>query len=123
MKAALLVARSEFHRRRGSLIVVALLAAVTTMAVATALAGAYRTATSVERFRTWANASDGYFQTNDKAQLTELRSQVLETGRAELLGDRWLVNAFLDHAPIRDIAIYSDPANRFGRTIERPRVL
>ncbi|MBK5290048.1 MAG: ABC transporter permease, partial [Acidimicrobiia bacterium] len=47
----------------------------------------------------------------------------LETGRAELLGDRWLVNAFLDHAPIRDIAIYSDPANRFGRTIERPRVL
>ena len=37
------------------------------------------------------------------------------------MGQRWLVNGFLDRAPIRDIAIYSDPTNRLGRTIERPQ--
>ena len=123
MSASLLVASAELRRRLGSLVVVGLLAGLTTAAVATALAGAHRTSTSVERFRSWAHASDGYFQTSDPNQLPDLTRQVRATGRAELVGQRWLVNGFLDHAPIRDIAIYSDPTNRLGRTIERPRVL
>src|SRR5689334_21922223 len=49
------VVRAELRRRVWSLIVLAALLALVVTAVAGALAGAHRTATSVDRFRAWAH--------------------------------------------------------------------
>ncbi|MGZ6978515.1 MAG: ABC transporter permease [Acidimicrobiia bacterium] len=123
MRASLLVSRAELRRRLGSLVVVALLVAVMVGAVATALAGARRTATSVERFRSWAHASDGFLQLDDPSQITGLRRELRASGLVEQSTSRLLVNAFLEHRPITDIAIYSDRSGQFGRTLDRARVL
>ncbi len=123
MSANLMVARAELRRRLGSLIVVALLVAVTVTAVATALAGAHRTATSIDRFRGWAHASDGNLQLDDDRQIPGLERELRASGLVERSTSRLIVNAFLLHQPITDISIYSDPSNRLGRTIDRARVI
>ena len=54
-------------------------------AVAGALAGAHRTATSIDRFRDWAHASDGSFQLNDDSQIADLQppARGVAAGRAD----------------------------------------
>jgi len=117
------VVRAELRRRASSLIVLALLLAVVVAAVAGALAGAHRTATSIDRFRSWAHASDGQLQLDDDSQLADLHRRLAGSPLVERTADRRLVNAFFDHRPITDIAIYTDPAGRYGRTVDRTRVL
>ncbi len=121
MSAQLLVARAELRRRLGSLLALTVLVAVVVTAVATALAGAHRTATSIDRFRSWAHASDGNLQLDVPGQTLE--RELRASGLVERSTSRLLVNAFLVDQPITDIAIYSDPNNRLGRTIDRARVL
>jgi putative ABC transport system permease protein len=117
------VIRAELRRRASSLIVLAVLLAVVVAAVAGALAGAHRTATSIDRFRDWAHASDGSLQLNDDSQLADLHRRLAASPLVERTADRRLVNAFFDHRPITDIAIYTDPDDRYGRTVDRVHVL
>lgn len=117
------VVRAELRRRIWSLAALAVLVAVVVAAVSGALAGAHRTATSVDRFRDWAHASDGSLQLNDDSQLAELHRRLDASPLVERTAERRLVNAFFDHRPITDIAIYTDPANRYGRTVDRVHVL
>jgi ABC-type lipoprotein release transport system permease subunit len=117
------VIRAELRRRASSLIVLAVLLAIVVAAVAGALAGAHRTATSIDRFRSWAHASDGSLQLNDDSQLPDLHRRLAASPLVERTADRRLVNAFFDHRPITDIAIYTDPADRYGRTVDRVHVL
>jgi ABC-type lipoprotein release transport system permease subunit len=117
------VVRAELRRRSGSLVVLVVLLAVVMAAVATALAGAHRTVTSVDRFRSWAHASDGSFQVNDDSQIPDLRRRLDASPLVERTAERRLVNAFFDHRPITDIAIYTDPEGRYGRAVDRVHVL
>jgi hypothetical protein len=117
------VVRAELRRGRTSLLALAALVAVVVAAVATSLAGAHRTTTSVDRFRTWANASDGNLQLDDPSQIDGVRRELRASRVVEGSATRLLVNAFLEHRPITDIALYSDPDGRYGRTVDRARVL
>src|SRR5207244_8877790 len=65
----------------------------------------------------------GSFQLFDDSQLTDLRHRLGAAPVVERTATRRLVNAFFDRRPISDIAIYSDPGGRFGRTVDRVRVL
>jgi ABC-type lipoprotein release transport system permease subunit len=117
------VVRAELRRRVWSLAALAVLVAVVVAAVSGALAGAHRTATSIDRFRDWAHASDGGFQSYDDSQLPALRRRLEASPLVERTAERRLVNAFFDHRQITDIAIYSDPADEYGRIVDRVHVL
>ncbi len=123
MGVVALVARVELRRRWLSLVIIALLAAVVSGVVSTALVGARRSATSVERFREWAGASDASFQATSFDDEDTLFATL--QGRPEVVAaaQRHLINAFIVDGAISDIAIISDPAGRFGIDIDRPRVL
>ncbi len=123
MTAGFLVARREVRRRLGSLVVIGLLVAVVTAAISTALAGAHRTSTSVERFRSWARATDGTFQTDQPIQADPIRRTVEKQPETVAVSQHLLVNAFFDGEPLSDIAILSDPEGRYGVTVDRPIVL
>lgn len=118
-----LVAGAEFRRRTGSLVLLGLLVAVVTAGVAAGVVGARRTATAVDRFRDWAGAADGSFQTDDPAQAADFRRILASQPEVTAVAQRSIVNTFLDGERIPDIAIFSDPGDRFVRTMERPHVI
>lgn len=131
MMSTAFVARSELRRRVGSLAVLAAVIAIVVAAVTGALAGARRTTTSIERLRSRTESLDGLFQVNDAGPISRLEPEVTgaqrrieKHGDVIATGQRWLVNGFfVRDAAIPDIAIYSDPTDDFGRTIDRPRVI
>jgi FtsX-like permease family len=125
MGAIGLIARAGLRRRWPSLIAVALLVALVSGAVLTALVGARRTSTSVDRFRDWAAASDASYQTADPtgAQVDELLEAVDGMPDVEVATSRFLVNGFPLDESIPDIAILTDPDGTYGVDIDRPRVL
>lgn len=118
-----LVAGAEFRRRTGSLVLLGLLVAVVTAGVAAGVVGARRTATAVDRFRDWAGGADGSFQTDDPAQAAAFRRILARQPEVTAVAQRSIVNSFLDEERLPDIAIFSDPGHRFGRTMERPHVI
>jgi len=123
MGAVRLLAGFELRRRWLALVAVALMVALVIGAVAAALAGARRTSSSVERFRTWSNASDGWFQSNSIGEATTLRAVLAARPEVETIAERRLVNGFIENRPISDIAIVTDPQGRYGVAVDRPRVL
>lgn len=118
-----LVAGAEARRRTGSLLLLGLLVAVVTAGVAAGIVGARRTATAVDRFRDWAGAADGSFQTDDPSHAAEFQRILAAQPEVTALARRSIVNTFLDGERLPDIAIFSDPSDRFGRTMERPHVI
>ncbi len=118
-----LVAGAEFRRRTGSLVLLGLLVAVVTAGVAAGVVGARRSATAVDRFRDWAHASDGSFQTDDPGQAPAFRRVLARQPEVTAVARRSIVNTFLTGQRLPDIAIFSDPSDRFGRTMDRPHVL
>jgi hypothetical protein len=125
MGATRLIARVEVRRRWPSLVGVAVLVALVSGAVLTALVGAHRTSTSVDRFRDWAAASDVSYQTADPtgAQVDEMLAAVEGMPEIETATSRLLVNGFPSDESIPDIAILTDPHGVYGIDIDRPRVL
>src|SRR5438552_11215156 len=123
MSASSLLAASELRRRLSSLAGLALIVAFVSASVSAALVGAHRTSTSIERFRDWAHASDGNFQTSSDGDATVLRALLARRSDVEAVAQRRLVNAFLDDSPISDIAILSDPEGHYARDVDRPRLL
>jgi ABC-type lipoprotein release transport system permease subunit len=123
MGAVWLTAWHDLRRRWGSLAGVALLVAVVTAAVLTALVGAQRTSTTVERFRDWAGASDASFQASDWDTGAAMLDKARSLPQVEAATNRNLVNAFLVDAPISDIALMTDRDDVYGRGIDRPRIL
>ncbi len=123
MGASSLLAGSELRRRLSSLAGLALIVAFVGAVVSGALVGAHRTSTSVERFRDWAHASDGNFQSSSDREATALRRLLERRSDVEAVAQRRLVNAFLNDSPISDIAIMSDPEGRYAREVDRPRLL
>ncbi|MGH9232709.1 MAG: hypothetical protein ACRD0R_05145 [Acidimicrobiales bacterium] len=125
MGATRLIARVEVRRRWPSLVGVAVLVALVSGAVLTALVGAHRTSTSVDRFRDWAAASDVSYQTADPtgAQVDEMLAAVDGMPEIETATSRLLVNGFPSDESIPDIAILTDPHGAYGIDIDRPRVL
>lgn len=123
MGAITLLATSELRRRLLSLGAIALMVAFVSGAVAAGFAGARRTSSSVERFRDWAHASDGTFQTSAPEQGPLFANLLRRQPDVERIGDRYLVNGWLTGRPIRDIAIMSDPEGHWAYDIDRARVL
>ena len=125
MGAVRLITRAGFRRRWSSLVGVAVLVALVTGAVLTALVGAQRTSTSVDRFRDWAGASDVSYQTADPtgAQVDEMLAAVDGMPEIETATSRLLVNGFPFDESTPDLAILTDPDGIYGVEIDRPRVL
>jgi hypothetical protein len=123
MGAVRLLAAFELRRRWLSLLAVALMVALVVGTVAAALAGARRTSSSVERFRSWAHASDGWFQSNTVEEAGALRAVLAARSEVTTVAQRRLVNGFVLNRPISDIALVTDPEGRYGVNVDRPRVL
>ena len=123
MGATRLLVASESRRRWLSLAAIALTVAFVSGAVTAALAGARRTNSSIERFRDWAHASDGNFQTNSLEEAASLRAFLAKRSEVVAVAQRRLVNGFLEGRPISDIALVTDPEGRYAVDIDRPRLL
>ena len=123
MGATRLLVVSELRRRWLSLAAIALTVGFVSGAVTTALAGARRTNTSIERFRDWAHASDGNFQTSSLEEAAPLRAFLARRSEVVAVAQRRLVNGFLLGRPISDIALVTDPEGRYGVVVDRPRLL
>jgi ABC-type lipoprotein release transport system permease subunit len=121
--AAGLVCRVEVRRRWASLLALAVITAVVSVAVLTAAVGARRAVTAVDRYRDGVGASDASFQTMDPSQVPAITEAVRSTGNARATGTRYLVNAFAADPGRPDIAIMSDPDGHYGTTIDRPLML
>ena len=123
MRAALMVARRELRRRWRSLAGLALLVAIVSAGVTTSLVGAQRASSAIDRFREWAVASDLSFQGADQARADLLLETALGLPEVAAVAERRLVNAWLIDNPVSDVAVISDPADRWARQIDRPMVL
>src|SRR5262245_28759756 len=123
MGAVRLLTALELRRRWLSLAAVALTVALVVCAVVAALAGARRTSTSIERFRYWAHASDGSFQSSSLEEAASLRALLATRSDVEAVAQRRLVNGFLEDRPISDIALITDPEGRYAVRVDRPRLL
>lgn len=118
-----LLARREMGRRWSSLLGLAVLVAIVGGALLTAVLGAHRTATSIERFRGWSGASDVLYQSSGRETAASIEAILEDLPEVEQVGVRHLVNAFLLDESGTDVAILSDPGGAFGRDIDRPRVV
>lgn len=123
MSAALLVARAELRRRWRPLLLLVVLLALISGTAMTALVGAHRTATGLDRLRAQAMASDASFQSQGQFHADAMEAVASELDEVEVVAQRHLVNAFLIDGAISDIAIMSDPDDRYGRTVERPTLI
>lgn len=123
MAAAWLIGRRELRPRAGSLLALAVLVALVAGAVLGALVGAWRTATSVDRFREDTGASDVAYQSSDPREADGLVRALRADGDVEGVANRVLVNAFLVDGAISDIAIHSDPEGVYGVDVDRPRLI
>ncbi len=123
MGTVAMIARRELHGRWSSLVSLAVLVAIVSGAVLTALVGAYRTSTTIDRFREWAGASDVTYQAPD-AELAAAMIEVLEEHPdVELVGMRSGVNAFLPEASLTDIFVVTDAGGVWGTELDRPRLV
>lgn len=123
MRAVRLIARVEIRRRWAPLLVVGLLVALVSGVVLTALVGAQRTATSVDRFRTWAHASDVSYQSDTPERADAMLAVVRSADPVATAGLRFLVNVFPADGSTPDLALMSDPAGTYGTALDRPLVL
>ena len=122
MSATSMIARAEARHRWGSLLGVILLVAVVAAAVLTALVGAHRSASAVERFRNEARASDLEYQSDDPTSADDILTTARAQSVTEQAGLRHLVNVWPTDGS-NDIAIMSDPDGVYGNDVDRPRVL
>lgn len=121
--AVWLVARAEARRRWGTLAGVAILTALVGGAVLMALTGAERTASTIDRFRTQARASDVSYQAATPEQVDAIAQAVAAQPDVERSTRRVLVNGWPDEPSIPDIGILSDPSGVWGDELDRPRLL
>jgi hypothetical protein len=118
-----MVARNELRRSWASLLAVGLLVAIVSTVVLAALVGAQRTSTSVERFREWAHASDGSFQSDLPERADAMLAAALATPEVETATLRILLNIFPADGTTPDLAIMSDPTGIYGVSLDRPLIL
>ena len=118
-----LVGRSELRRRWVGLVGVVLLAVLVSAAVLAGVTGARRTASTLDRFRSWSNAGDAQFQTSDPAQIQPLVAMLRADPSVETVATRYLVNAFPEDGSLPDFALTTDPDGTLGTSIDRRRVI
>ncbi|MEO6653273.1 MAG: FtsX-like permease family protein [Ilumatobacteraceae bacterium] len=123
MAVAWLIARIELRRNWRGLLGLALLVTFVAAAVMTATVGADRASTSIDRFRVWAGASDATYQGDNYSASEKMLAAAAELPDVEGVAEGHLINAFLIDNPVSDIAVFSDPAGRFAREVDRPIVL
>lgn len=123
MVALWLIARRELRVRFASLAGLGVLVALVAGAVLGGTSGAWRTATSIERFRDGAAASDLAFQSAGPRQAQALVAELRDEEDVERVARRVLVNGFLIDGAISDIAVMSDPDGAYGVEVDRPRVV
>lgn len=117
-----MIARAELRRRSDALVGLAFLVAIVAFATLTALVGARRSATSVDRFREATDAADLWYQSDGPDSADAMLRVALADGAVRQAGARYLVNAWpTDGSP--DIAIMSDPSGSFANRFDRPHVL
>ena len=122
-RVAVRVARAELRRHRaafGALLVVIALVSATVVA---GLLAARRSSTAIERFDTWAGASDVLFQSDSLEASDQLVTVVAAQPQTVAMASYRLVNAFPTDAAVPDLALRTDVDGAYGETIDRPRVL
>lgn len=117
-----MVTRAELRRRWGSLLTVAVLVAVVSGAVMSAVVGADRTASAVDRFRSTTRAADLWYQTNDDQNATEMLAAATRDPAVESASLRYLANIWPTNGST-DMAVMGDLDGAYGRTIDRPYLL
>src|SRR6476620_5238972 len=97
--------------RRLALFGLGLIVALATAVVLTAVVGARRTSSTVERFERWPGATDAGIQTNDEAVSARLHATVVALPHVQATSTRYLINGFPSGADesTPDFAIYTDP--------------
>ncbi len=120
--SASMLARAELRRRWGSLLGMAALVMLVTTAVLTAVVGAHRSSTAVDRFRTWAGASDIEYQSDELVGANQMLDVARAQPAVEQAGLRHLLNVWPTDGSA-DIALMSDPEDVYGTRIDRPRML
>ena len=125
MSAIWALARTELKSRWLPLLGLAVIVTVATTVLITALVGARRTSTSVERFRDWSFASDATLQSSSVDGATAIQNTVRGLPYVTDSTMRYLINAFPAEADdsTPDFAMYTDPSGRYGVDIDRPRLL
>ena len=123
MAVAWMVARVELARRWAGLGVISLLVTVVTAAVLTSGLGALRTSSSVDRFRTETRASDVAYQAESVEGAEDMLATVRAVDVVQTATLRHLVNVFLVDGVVPDIAVLSDPADIYGKGVDRPLIL
>ena len=121
MSAIGLLVRAQLRRRGASLFGLALLVALVAATTLTALAGARRTASTVDRFRSWADASDVWYQTESAEDLPALLDTLRADPAVDAATPRYFVTAFPEQAPFLELV--SDPEGALGTSVDRERVL
>lgn len=117
-----MIARAELRRRSSALVGLALLVAIVAFAMLTALVGARRSATAVDRFREATDAADLWYQSDGTDAADAMLRAALADRGVRNAGTRYLVNAWpIDGSP--DIAIMSDPSGSYAERFDRPHVL
>ncbi|MGB5755705.1 MAG: hypothetical protein WBM50_02220, partial [Acidimicrobiales bacterium] len=94
--------------------------------VLTALVGAHRSWTSLDRFREWAGSSDITLQGDTLNQASEIEAAVAEEPAVVETALRHLANVFPltdDDVSLPDFVVLSDPGGAFGVTVDRVRML
>ncbi len=99
--------------------------AIFSAAALTALLGAQRTSTTLERFREWSHSSDVEYQGGSEAQAVSIKAAIDDDPTVRRSALRYLVNGFpvVDDPTIPDIAVLADPDGVYGTDIDRMRVL
>ena len=118
-----MVAGVELRRRWRALLGLSLLVGFVSASIFTALVGAERTSTSIDRLRTWSAASDASYQSDNPAQGDAVLAAVRDIPDVEAACERFLVNAFVVDGRVPDIAIVTDPQAKCGTEIDRPHLL
>jgi ABC-type lipoprotein release transport system permease subunit len=120
MGAVRMVARSEVRQRTGRLALITILVAVVGAVVLSTAAGARRTASSLERFRTASRSADLEVFVGDAtpAQMAAFRRV---PGVAAFAAFRGSALSFPKARNLQDVAGAVD--DRFGRVVDRPRIL
>ncbi len=120
-----MLVRAEVRTRWAALAGLALIVAVVSAVVLTAVVGARRTATTLDRYRQWSASSDAGIQMDTPSQADGLAAHLRTLPFVEGAVTRYLVNAFPTRtdAGIADFAVYFDPHRGFATTTDRVRVL
>ena len=125
MTAVWLLARAEVRHRWAALLGLAVIVAVVTAVVLTVVVGARRTATTLDRYRQWSSSSDAGIQLDSAEHAEALVARLRTLPFVESAETRYLVNGFPTRTDlgIADFAVYFDPHDRYGTTVDRVRLL